>query len=84
MTIRLVYAASLFQCSLYISYIGCFALHRSCPTPFVQVVALLYPDIKTGEVASTHCHDPFNLYPPSSESLPASKNGSPLSGSNRH
>ena len=84
MTTKLVYAASLFQCSLYISYIGCFALHSSCPTPFVQLVALLYSDKKTGEVASIHRRDPFNLYLPSSKSLPASKNGSPLSGSNRH
>ncbi|KAI0027501.1 armadillo-type protein [Vararia minispora EC-137] len=38
--------------ALSTSSIGCFALRSSCPTPFVQLVALLYSDKKPGEVAT--------------------------------
>lgn len=72
--------------ALSTSSIGCFALRSSCPTPFVQLVALLYSDKKPGEVASRQLIVEillllFDLYPPSS--LPASKHGSLLSGNNR-
>jgi len=72
--------------ALSTSSIGCFALRSSCPTPFVQLIALLYSDKKPGEVASRQLIVEillllFDLYPPSS--LPASKNGSLLSGNNR-
>ncbi|KAF7336852.1 Drf-GBD domain-containing protein [Mycena venus] len=38
--------------ALSTSSIGCFALRSSCPTPFVQLVALLYSDKKPGDVAT--------------------------------
>ncbi|GLB40330.1 putative diaphanous GTPase-binding domain containing protein [Lyophyllum shimeji] len=38
--------------ALSTSSIGCFALRSSCPTPFAQLVALLYSDKKPGDVAS--------------------------------
>lgn len=38
--------------ALSTSEIGCFALRSSCPTPFVQLVSLLYSDKKPGEVAT--------------------------------
>ncbi|KAF7965950.1 hypothetical protein HWV62_40752 [Athelia sp. TMB] len=37
--------------ALSTSEIGCFALRSSCPTPFVQLVSLLYSDKKPGDVA---------------------------------
>ena len=73
--------------ALSTSSIGCFALRSSCPTPFVQLVALLYSDKKPGEVATRQLIVEillllFDLYPLSS--LPASKGSSLLSGSNHH
>lgn len=38
--------------ALSTSSIGCFALRSSCPTPFVQLVSLLYSDKKPGDVAT--------------------------------
>ncbi|KAJ6520877.1 armadillo-type protein [Mycena vulgaris] len=60
--------------ALSTSSIGCFALRSSCPTPFVQLVALLYSDKKPGEVATRQLIVDlllilFELYP--SSSLPA-------------
>ncbi|KAG6910845.1 hypothetical protein DXG01_007160 [Tephrocybe rancida] len=57
--------------ALSTSSIGCFALRSSCPTPFVQLVALLYSDKKPGEVASRQLIADlllilFELYPASS------------------
>ncbi|KAJ7762045.1 armadillo-type protein [Mycena maculata] len=57
--------------ALSTSSIGCFALRSSCPTPFVQLVALLYSDKKPGEVATRQLIVDllltlFDLYPPSS------------------
>ena len=36
--------------ALSTSEIGCFALRSSCPTPFVQLVSLLYSDKRPGDV----------------------------------
>ncbi|KAJ7018809.1 armadillo-type protein [Mycena alexandri] len=60
--------------ALSTSSIGCFALRSSCPTPFVQLVALLYSDKKPGEVATRQLIVDlllilFELYP--SSALPA-------------
>ena len=60
--------------ALSTSSIGCFALRSSCPTPFVQLVALIYSDKKPGEVATRQLIVElilllFDLYPPSA--LPA-------------
>lgn len=57
--------------ALSTSSIGCFALRSSCPTPFVQLVALLYSDKKPGEVATRQLVVDlllvlFELYPASS------------------
>ncbi|KAJ6624077.1 armadillo-type protein [Mycena sp. CBHHK59/15] len=57
--------------ALSTSSIGCFALRSSCPTPFVQLVALLYSDKKPGEVATRQLIVDlliilFELYPTSS------------------
>ncbi|KAG6856907.1 hypothetical protein H0H87_012489 [Tephrocybe sp. NHM501043] len=57
--------------ALSTSAIGCFALRSSCPTPFVQLVALLYSDKKPGEVATRQLIADlllilFELYPASS------------------
>ncbi|KAF5382020.1 hypothetical protein D9615_004437 [Tricholomella constricta] len=57
--------------ALSTSSIGCFALRSSCPTPFVQLVALLYSDKKPGEVATRQLIVDlllilFELYPASS------------------
>lgn len=38
--------------ALSTSEIGCFALRSSCPTPFVQLVSLLYSDKKPGDVGT--------------------------------
>ncbi|KIL67542.1 hypothetical protein M378DRAFT_159355 [Amanita muscaria Koide BX008] len=38
--------------ALSTSSIGCFALRSSCPTPFVQLVSLLYSDKKPGDVTT--------------------------------
>jgi hypothetical protein len=56
--------------ALTTSSIGCFALRSSCPTPFVQLVSLLYSDKKPGDVASRQLIVDlllvlFDLYPPS-------------------
>ncbi|KAF7374602.1 Drf-GBD domain-containing protein [Mycena sanguinolenta] len=60
--------------ALSTSSIGCFALRSSCPTPFVQLVALLFSDKKPGDVATRQLMVDlllilFELYPASS--LPA-------------
>ncbi|KAJ8503524.1 hypothetical protein ONZ45_g10778 [Pleurotus djamor] len=60
--------------ALSTSSIGCFALRSSCPTPFVQLMSLLYSDKKPGDVATRQLMVDlllilFDLYPPSS--LPA-------------
>jgi hypothetical protein len=57
--------------ALSTSEIGCFALRSSCPTPFTQLVSLLYSDKKPGEVATRQLIVDllmilFELYPPSS------------------
>ncbi|KAJ2918485.1 hypothetical protein MD484_g1959, partial [Candolleomyces efflorescens] len=73
--------------ALSTSSIGCFALRSSCPTPYVQLVSLLYSDKKPGDVATRQLIVDlllilFELYPPSS--LPStSKHGSLLSGRTR-
>ncbi|THH13141.1 hypothetical protein EW146_g7046 [Bondarzewia mesenterica] len=56
--------------ALSTSSIGCFALRSSCPTPFVQLVSLLYSDKKPGDVATRQLIVDlllilFELYPPS-------------------
>ncbi|TFK33227.1 armadillo-type protein [Crucibulum laeve] len=71
--------------ALSTSSIGCFALRSSCPTPFVQLVALLYSDKKPGDVATRQLIVDlllilFELYPPSS--LP-SAGGNHISGRSR-
>ncbi|KAF9477186.1 hypothetical protein BDN70DRAFT_811098 [Pholiota conissans] len=60
--------------ALSTSSIGCFALRSSCPTPFVQLVTLIYSDKKPGEVATRQLIIElllvlFELYPASA--LPA-------------
>lgn len=76
--------------ALSTSEIGCFALRSSCPTPFVQLVSLLYSDKKPGEVATRQLIVElllilFDLYPsnaPSSKSTGHSDaRGSPQSSS---
>ncbi|KAI0264348.1 armadillo-type protein [Gloeopeniophorella convolvens] len=57
--------------ALSTSEIGCFALRSSCPTPFVQLVALLYSDKKPGDVPTRQLIVDlllilFDLFPPSS------------------
>src|SRR5688572_1256860 len=57
--------------ALSTSSIGCFALRSSCPTPFVQLVALLYSDKKPGDVATRQLIADllliiFEIYPPTS------------------
>lgn len=57
--------------ALSTSSIGCFALRSSCPTPWAQLITLLYSDKKPGEVATRQLildlfHTLFELYPPSS------------------
>jgi hypothetical protein len=60
--------------ALSTSSIGCFALRSSCPTPFVQLVSLLYSDKKPGDVATRQLIVElllilFEIYP--SSSLPS-------------
>ncbi|KAF9493166.1 hypothetical protein BDN71DRAFT_1450718 [Pleurotus eryngii] len=60
--------------ALTTSSIGCFALRSSCPTPFVQLMSLLFSDKKPGEVATRQLIVDlllilFELYPQSA--LPA-------------
>lgn len=60
--------------ALSTSAIGCFALRSSCPTPYAQLVSLLYSDKKPGDVATRQLIVDlflilFELYPPSA--LPA-------------
>ncbi|RDB25943.1 hypothetical protein Hypma_006681 [Hypsizygus marmoreus] len=69
--------------ALSTSSIGCFALRSSCPTPFVQLVALLYSDKKPGEVATRQLIADillvlFELYP--SSSLPSLGSGNSPGG----
>ncbi|KAG6373394.1 armadillo-type protein [Boletus reticuloceps] len=61
--------------ALSTSSIGCFALRSSCPTPFVQLISLLYSDKKPGDVATRQLITElllilFEVYPASS--LPSS------------
>lgn len=61
--------------ALSTSSIGCFALRSSCPTPFVQLISLLYSDKKPGDVATRQLIVDlllilFEIYPTSS--LPSS------------
>ncbi|KAJ4477395.1 armadillo-type protein [Lentinula aciculospora] len=61
--------------ALSTSSIGCVALRSSSPTPWCQLVTLLYSDKKPGEVATRQLivellHVLFDLYP--SSSLPSS------------
>jgi hypothetical protein len=61
--------------ALSTSSIGCFALRSSCPTPFAQLVSLIYSDKKPGDVATRQLITDLllllvDLYPPSS--LPSS------------
>ncbi|KAG2364612.1 armadillo-type protein [Suillus spraguei] len=63
--------------ALSTSAIGCFALRSSCPTPFVQLISLLYSDKKPGDVATRQLIVElllilFELYP--SSSLPSTGN----------
>ncbi|KAJ3830049.1 armadillo-type protein [Lentinula raphanica] len=67
----------LLQCfkALSTSSVGCVALRSSCPTPWGQLVTLLYSDKKPGEVATRQLMIEllqilFELYP--SSSLPSS------------
>ncbi|KAJ7592936.1 armadillo-type protein [Mycena floridula] len=65
--------------ALSTSSIGCFALRSSCPTPFVQLVALLYSDKKPGDVPTRQLIVElililFDIYPVSS--LPCLGNSS--------
>ncbi|ESK94010.1 gtpase binding protein rid1 [Moniliophthora roreri MCA 2997] len=64
--------------ALSTSSVGCHALRTSSPTPFVQLVMLLYSDKKPGDVPSRQLIIElllilFDLYP--SSSLPAFGNG---------
>ncbi len=73
--------------ALSTSSIGCFALRSSCPTPFVQLVSLLYSDKKPGDVATRQLIVElllilFDLYP--SAALPSAGNGPYLSRVQRH
>ncbi|OJA17141.1 hypothetical protein AZE42_05097 [Rhizopogon vesiculosus] len=57
--------------ALSTSSIGCFALRSSCPTPFVQLVSLLYSDKKPGDIATRQLIVElllilFEIYPSSS------------------
>ncbi|KZT41861.1 hypothetical protein SISSUDRAFT_1042398 [Sistotremastrum suecicum HHB10207 ss-3] len=61
--------------ALSTSSIGCFALRSSCPTPFVQLVSLLYSDKKPGDICSRQLIVDLllillDLYPPSSYQNP--------------
>ncbi|KAK2463424.1 hypothetical protein APHAL10511_004510 [Amanita phalloides] len=65
--------------ALSTSSIGCFALRSSCPTPFAQLVSLLYSDKKPGEVATRQLIVElllilFDLYP--STALPSASSSS--------
>lgn len=60
--------------ALSTSSTGCFALRSSCPTPYVQLISLLYSDKKPGDVATRQLMVEllmivFDLYP--SSSLPS-------------
>ncbi|TFK70322.1 hypothetical protein BDN72DRAFT_958920 [Pluteus cervinus] len=64
--------------ALSTSSIGCFALRSSCPTPFAQLVSLLYSDKKPGDVPTRQLIVElllilFELYPPSA--LPSGSSG---------
>lgn len=66
--------------ALSTSSIGCFVLRSSCPTPFAQLVSLLYSDKKPGDIATRQLiiellHILFDLYPPSS--LPSASGTKP-------
>ncbi|KEP48736.1 diaphanous GTPase-binding domain protein [Rhizoctonia solani 123E] len=55
--------------ALSTSSIGCFALRSSAPTPFVQLVSLLYSDKKPGDIGSRQLVVElllilFEIYPP--------------------
>ncbi|KAL0576518.1 hypothetical protein V5O48_005463 [Marasmius crinis-equi] len=66
--------------ALATSSVGCAALRSSSPTPFMQLIVLLYSDKKPGDVPSRQLIVElllglFELYP--SSSLPAMGNGRP-------
>lgn len=68
--------------ALSTSEIGCSALRSASPTPFAQLVCLLYSDKKPGDVASRQLIAElllslFDLYPSSSLPSPASITGTP-------
>ncbi|KAJ7067210.1 armadillo-type protein [Mycena amicta] len=72
--------------ALSTSAIGCFALRSSCPTPFFQLVSLLYSDKKPGDVATRQLMVDlililFELYP--SSALPCLTNNTKTSGPRR-
>ncbi|KAG8776965.1 hypothetical protein FRC12_000609 [Ceratobasidium sp. 428] len=61
--------------ALSTSSIGCFALRSSAPTPFVQLMSLLYSDKKPGDICSRQLIVDlllilFEIYPPPAPSLP--------------
>ncbi|PSS36748.1 hypothetical protein PHLCEN_2v1379 [Hermanssonia centrifuga] len=65
--------------ALSTSAVGCEALRSCCPTPFTQLISLLYSDKKPGDIGTRQLMIEliqilFELYPPSS--LPSA--GSPL------
>lgn len=71
--------------ALSTSVVGCAALRSFAPTPFIQLISLLYSDKKPGDVASRQLIVEmllilFDLYPPSS--LPSA--GSPHPGNLSH
>ncbi|KAG8738617.1 hypothetical protein FRC10_006649 [Ceratobasidium sp. 414] len=62
--------------ALSTSSIGCFALRSSAPTPFVQLMSLLYSDKKPGDLCSRQLMVElililFEIYPPPPRSTPA-------------
>ena len=66
--------------ALSTSSIGCYALRSSCPTPFAQLVSLLYSDKKPGDVATRQLIADlllilFDIYPSSSLSSSGNGNG---------
>jgi hypothetical protein len=62
--------------ALSTSVAGCCALRSSAPTPFMQLISLLYSDKKPGDVATRHLVVElllliFELYPPSAQPAPS-------------
>ncbi|CAE6465493.1 hypothetical protein ACGC1H_002546 [Rhizoctonia solani] len=68
--------------ALSTSSIGCFALRSSAPTPFVQLVSLLYSDKKPGDIGSRQLVVElllilFEIYPPPPQTRGRSNSSSP-------